>query len=112
MIKNIISTFLVCSIFVVANFKPNDWDDKDKPFFQQRDNISHFVINGVISGSVTILAKDTGFSKTESILIGLATGLAFGILKENMYDKNYSVSDMQSWGIGAILGSISVSFTF
>ncbi len=96
----------------LLGFDANAWDDKDKPFFQQRDNISHFLINGVISGSVTKFAKSKGFSKNKSVFLGILSGVVFGIVKENMYDKNYSVSDMQSWGIGAMLGAITVSFTF
>ena len=70
MIKKIILIFLIFSALLVAKFNPNDWDDKEKPYFQQRDNISHFVINGVISAGATYLAKENGFSKYESVFIG------------------------------------------
>jgi len=93
-------------------FDANAWDDKDKPFFLQRDNLSHFVINGTISESVTEFAKNRGFSKNKSVFLGILSGVVFGVVKENIYDKNYSVTDMQSWAIGAILGAVTVSFTF
>jgi hypothetical protein len=112
MLKKRVAILIFMPFLLFAKFNPNDWDDKDKPYFLQRDNISHFIINGVISGSVGYLAKEAGFSKSESVFIGMATGLVFGILKENLYDKNYSISDMQSWGIGAMIGAISVSFSF
>ena len=66
----------------------------------------------MISGSTTLYLKERGYSNEESVFFGILVGMVFGIVKENMYDKNYSISDMQSWGIGAVLGSISVSFSF
>ncbi len=87
----------------------NQWDDKDKPFFQQRDNQSHIVINGVLSAAITHYAREQGFNKYEAFLIGFASATALGYAKEKWYDLNYSDTDMQSWALGAGLGAAGMT---
>jgi uncharacterized membrane protein YcjF (UPF0283 family) len=105
--KNIfVIVLLTTSIFAIDW---NQWDDKDKPFIQQRDNQSHIAINTAISGLATYYAKEYGMSSEMAFITGLVTGVAFGYAKEKWIDKNYSTSDMQSWTIGAVVGSVGVT---
>ena len=102
----IISTFS----FSEANY----WDqDDNSPFFQQRDNQAHIAINTLISGTVTYYGKNViGLSDSESFLLGLASGLAFGFIKEKYYDDNFDNEDMKSWALGSVIGSTFVITVF
>ena len=83
----------------------SQYNDADKPFFKQRDNLAHITLNAGLCWWVTTTARNYGLSKTQAFLLGTGTGIAFGFFKESVVDKNFDRTDMQSWAIGAATGA-------
>jgi hypothetical protein len=108
MIKSILLFILISS----AAFSSNHWDDKNKPFFQQRDNQSHILINAAISNLSSRYAYSHGYTKFEAAGIGLVTGLLFGLAKEHLYDKHPDSTDLQSWALGSAVGATFFIISF
>jgi len=76
-----------------------------EPMYSQEDKQKHFVGSAVIGASVTGLAKYYGHSKLESMMIGTATALLVGIVKETC-DPVMDANDMGANMMGAIGGSV------
>jgi len=84
-------------------------------FFAQRDKQKHILGTGVLATAITGIARNKGYSKMESFLLGAGSALALGALKEGI--DGYSAGgtrsryDVGADAIGAVLGAgISAQF--
>lgn len=67
-------TLLVILVtFLISSLNANDYWNKDdgKPYFQQRDNLAHIGVSGIVSYIASDYALSNGFTKTESWFIGV-----------------------------------------
>jgi len=79
-----------------------------------KDKYLHITGTFIISSISSNIAKEHGFSKKESIVIGVISGMTIGLLKE-VYDSRkggtgFSKADLVADGVGSVLGTIPIFF--
>ena len=100
-IIHIVVIFLLAYQTAIAN---------ETSFWRQKDKRMHFAVSAVIATSTTAYARNEGYDKVESFLIGFGTTVLVGLIKEGIDGRrkngHQESDDMKANILGAMSGAL------
>ncbi len=112
--KKLLCVMSVLYASMVSNAQAeSDWDyyhNEDYFSWTNYDNGMHILsAYGLTLTTAMALQRFTKLSKLERVLISTIVGAGFGIVKETMFDRYTSRTDIQCWTVGALAGGLTVT---